>query len=204
MPAPAWITTSWPCSLSSRTPAGVSATRYSSILISVGTPTFNAGSFRWSGGELAPAKGEPEVDAIASGVEGAARELLDAADPVAQRVAVAVELPRRLLPLAVALDEGLERAHQLAAVGALPLLDGREDRVAEQPQGVVVLEREQELEGAEVAVGRKAGGRGAVAVAADRQLARLERAARLVEGAPQLAGGGGAPGARGQLGADLA
>ncbi len=43
-PAPAWTTTSWPCSTSSRTPAGVSATRYSSVLISVGTPTF-MGSF---------------------------------------------------------------------------------------------------------------------------------------------------------------
>ena len=39
-PPPAWITTSWPCSASSRTPAGVSATRYSSTLVSVGTPTF--------------------------------------------------------------------------------------------------------------------------------------------------------------------
>ena len=39
-PAPAWMNTSWPCSASSRTPAGVSATRYSSVLISVGTPTF--------------------------------------------------------------------------------------------------------------------------------------------------------------------
>ena len=39
-PAPAWIAISWPCSTSSRTPAGVRATRYSSVLISVGTPTF--------------------------------------------------------------------------------------------------------------------------------------------------------------------
>ena len=60
---------------------------------------------------------------------------------------------RRPLPLPVALDEGLQRAHQLAAVGALGVLDRREDRVAEQPQRVVVLQREQQLEGAEVAVG---------------------------------------------------
>ena len=39
-PAPAWIRTSWPRSASSRTPIGVIATRYSSGLISVGTPTF--------------------------------------------------------------------------------------------------------------------------------------------------------------------
>src|SRR3954447_16518676 len=203
-PAPAWMSTSWPCSVSSRTPAGVSATRYSSVLISVGTPTFNAGSFRWSVDELAPAQREPEVDAVARRVQGAARELLDAPDPVAQRVPVAVELPGRLLPLAVALDEGLERAHQLAPVGALALLDRRQDRVAEEPQGVVVLEREQQLERAEIAVGRQPGRWGAVPVAADRELACLERAARLVEGAPQLPAGRGAPRARGQLGAALA
>src|SRR5215218_651767 len=199
------MSTSWPCSVSSRTPAGVSATRYSSVLISVGTPTFKAGSFRWSVDELAPAQGEPEVDAVARGVQGAPGQLLDPADAVAQRVAVAVELARRLLPLPVALDEGLERAHELAAVGSFPLLDRREDRVAEQPQRVVVLQREQELERAEVAVGRQPRRRRAVgAVAADRQRTRLERAARLVERAPQLAGGRGAPRARGQVGADLA
>ena len=37
-PAPAWITTECPSSTSSRTPAGVSATRYSSGLISRGDP----------------------------------------------------------------------------------------------------------------------------------------------------------------------
>src|SRR5690349_23786756 len=41
-PAPDWTTTLWPRSTSSRTPAGVSATRYSSVLISVGTPTFTS------------------------------------------------------------------------------------------------------------------------------------------------------------------
>ena len=39
-PAPDWISTSCPCSTSSLTPAGVRDTRYSSVLISVGTPTF--------------------------------------------------------------------------------------------------------------------------------------------------------------------
>ena len=43
-PAPASISTSWPCSTISRTPAGVIATRYSSGLISVGTPIFIATS----------------------------------------------------------------------------------------------------------------------------------------------------------------
>ena len=61
-------------------------------------------------------------------------------DPVAQRVAVAVEAPGRPLPLPVLLDERLERAHQLAAVVALAGLDRPEDRVAEQPQRLVVLE----------------------------------------------------------------
>src|SRR4051812_30494832 len=105
--------------------------------------------------ELPRAQGQPELDPIARAAEVAPRELLHAADPVAQGVAVAVELARGALPLAVLLDEGLERAHQLAPVGALALLDGRQDRVAEEPQGVVVLEREQQLERAEIAVGRQ-------------------------------------------------
>ena len=38
-PAPAWMSTSWPRRVSSATPAGVMATRYSLFLISVGIPT---------------------------------------------------------------------------------------------------------------------------------------------------------------------
>ena len=38
-PAPAWMRTSWPRRVSSATPAGVMATRYSLFLISVGMPT---------------------------------------------------------------------------------------------------------------------------------------------------------------------
>src|SRR4051812_23313243 len=109
-------------------------------------------------------------------------------------MAVAEQLPRDPLPRAVALDEGLQGAHELAAVGALALLDRGEDGVAEQAQRVVVLEREQELEGAEVAVGREPPGARAVAVAVlapDRQ--RLERAARLVVGAARAGGRGGPP-----------
>src|SRR4051794_14801624 len=109
---------------------------------------------------------------------------------------VTVELLGGSLPLAVALDEGLQRAHQLAAVGALAVLDRREDRVAEQAQRVVVLEREQQLEGTEVAVGREARA-GAVAGIAERP--RLQSAARLVERAPQLAGGDGPAHAGGEL-----
>src|SRR5690242_16110683 len=129
------MTTSWSCSTSSRTPAGVSATRYSSALISVGTPTFTCRSsfFVLVADQLAPAQGEPEVDAVARGVQRPARQLLHAPDPIAQRVAMTVQLARRPLPLPVAFDERLERAHQLAAVGALSLLDRGEDRVAEQP-----------------------------------------------------------------------
>src|SRR5215211_300382 len=111
-PAPACTTTSWPCSTSSRTPDGVSATRYSSVLISVGTPTFISSSRRGVD-QLTPAEGEPEVDAIARRVERPAGQLLHAADPVAQRMTVAVQAPRGALPLPVALDERLQRAHQL-------------------------------------------------------------------------------------------
>ena len=42
-PAPVSTTTSWPRLTSSRAPAGVSATRYSSVLISFATPIFTAG-----------------------------------------------------------------------------------------------------------------------------------------------------------------
>src|SRR4051794_7445409 len=43
-PAPACTSTSWPRPVSSRTPAGVIATRNSSVLISVGMPTLIASS----------------------------------------------------------------------------------------------------------------------------------------------------------------
>src|SRR5687768_18009522 len=93
-PAPRWTTTSWPRSTSSRTPDGVSATRYSSVLISVGTPTFTlcclASLVRGSLDELAAPQGEPEVDPVARRVQRAAGQLLHAADPVAQGMTVAV------------------------------------------------------------------------------------------------------------------
>src|SRR5215831_592575 len=41
-PAPAWTTTLWPARVSSSTPTGSRATRYSSVLISLGTPTIIA------------------------------------------------------------------------------------------------------------------------------------------------------------------
>src|SRR3954453_5909144 len=117
---------------------------------------------------------------------------------------VTVELLGGSLPLAVALDEGLQRAHQLAAVGALAVLDRREDRVAEEAQRLVVLEREQQLEGAEVAVGGEAAGlpRGAVAMAAG-QPPRFERAARFVERPAQLAARDGPAGAAVERRADV-
>src|SRR4051812_43339147 len=117
-------------------------------------------------------------------------------------MAMAVELARGPLPLPVALDERLERAHQLAAVGPLALFDRGEDRVAEQAQRLVLLQREQELEGSEVLVGgdRAAAGR----AVAPGQRARLERAAGLVERAARLAGRHRAPGAAGEVRSDVA
>src|SRR3954466_12094332 len=95
-PAPRWTSTSCPCSTSSRTPDGVSATRYSSVLISVGTPTFTvpvlSSSASSGADQLAPSQGEPEVDAVAGGVQRAAGQLLHPADAIAQRVPVAVKL----------------------------------------------------------------------------------------------------------------
>src|SRR5689334_14379104 len=49
--------------------------------------------------QLAAAQGEPELDAVAGVGEAAARQLLDAAHAVAERVAVAVEPLRGPLPL---------------------------------------------------------------------------------------------------------
>src|SRR5437764_5512564 len=43
MPAPVSTKTSWPYLVNSRAPAGVSATRYSSVLISFATPILTAG-----------------------------------------------------------------------------------------------------------------------------------------------------------------
>src|SRR4051812_19043944 len=98
-PAPCWMSTSWPRSTSSRTPAGVIATRYSSVLISVGTPTFMDSPLV---DELAAAQRQPELDAVPGAGEVAPRQLFDLADAVAQGVAVAVQPPRGRLPLAVA------------------------------------------------------------------------------------------------------
>src|SRR4051812_47802849 len=98
---------------------------------------------------------------------------------------MAEELARGALPLAVLLDEDLERAQQLVAVFAAAVLERPEHAVAEEAQRVVVLEREQQLEGTEVAVG----GDMPVAVAVRRgERGRLEGTARLVEAAPQRCG----------------
>ena len=136
---------------------------------------------------LARSASQSSIRSVAR-LEVAAGELLDLADPVAQRVAVAVELAGRALPVAVVLDERLQRAQQLAAVLALGALDRLQEAVAVEAQRVVVLEREQQGEGAEVAVRGDVGG---VAVG---ERGRLERAAGLVEGAAQRADAGGAAG----------
>src|SRR5215210_2220796 len=109
-PAPSWISTSCPCSTSSRTPAGVRDTRYSSVLISVGTPTLIRCTSSLSCHQLSRAQRQPELDSVARDGEVAPGQLLHPPDPVAQRVPVAVELARSALPLPVLLDERLERA----------------------------------------------------------------------------------------------
>src|SRR3989440_10257714 len=125
-PAPACTNTWCPASTSSRTPAGVRATRYSSSLTSLGTPTLTTASpsfpgdrvkrSRRSRNQLPPPQRQPELDSVARAAEISPGQLLDPPDPVAQRVPVAVQPPRRSFPLAVLLDERLKPAHQLAAV----------------------------------------------------------------------------------------
>src|SRR5439155_7402036 len=119
---------------------------------------------------------------------------------------VAVQALGGALPLTVALDERLERAHELFAVVPVAVVDRAQDGVAEQSQRGVVLQREQQLEGAELAVGRQTARRprdplavAAVAVAPRRRRepTGLERAARLAVGAARLAGGRRPAGARG-------
>src|SRR3954465_7815650 len=98
----------------------------------------------WSSTEQFPAAhGEPEVDPVARRVQRPAGQLLDAPDPVAQGAAGAEKLLGRAPPLALGPDEAHGRAHAAPPVRALAGLDRRQDRVAEQPQRVVVLQREQ-------------------------------------------------------------
>src|SRR3954454_15318318 len=132
-PAPDCTSTSCPCSASSRAPAGVSATRYSSTLVSVGTPTLTiqlrsvhpTGAQRTvhggqplssvlcplfsvhSSDKLPSPQRQPELDAVARARQVAVGELFDPPDAVAQRVPVAEQLARRTLPLAVLVDEHL-------------------------------------------------------------------------------------------------
>src|SRR5690348_8603397 len=94
---------------------------------------------------------------------------------------MAVEVAGRPLPVAVVIDERLERAQQLVTVLALGAVDRLADAVAIGAQGLVGLEREQQGERAEVGVGRDLRG----AAVADRR--GLERAASLVEGAAKRA-----------------
>ena len=89
---------------------------------------------------------------------------------------MAVAVARGALPVAVAVDVGLERAEQLAGVALVGVLDRPEDALAIEAQRLAVLDGEQQREGAEVAV-RGDLGRGAVG-----ERGRLQRAARLVEG----------------------
>src|SRR6201999_3601211 len=79
--------------------------------------------------------------------------LLHTPDPIAQRVPVAVEPLGGPLPLAVLLYERFQRSHQFTSIVSFSGLDGPEDRVTEQPQGLVVLQRQQQLERAQLLVG---------------------------------------------------
>src|SRR4051794_23997447 len=118
---------------------------------------------------------------------------------------MAVQAPRGGLPLAVGLDERLERSHELGAVLAFPALYRGKQGVAVQPQRVGVLEREQQLERAEVARGAQPGRAGMarprVTVATARRAVMrgarqgqgLQGAPALVVGAPRVAGGHRAP-----------
>src|SRR5258708_25690563 len=126
-PAPPCTRTSWPRSASSRTPAGVIAVLYWSVLISVGTPilicvallSMAKDSARCAGApdrsspcQLPAAQREPELDAVPCIGEVASGELLDAADPVAQSVAGAEQRAPRPFPMALVVPQYVEGSHQ--------------------------------------------------------------------------------------------
>ena len=100
--------------------------------------------------QLSGPQGEPELDPVAGAAEVAAGQLLDAPYAIAQRVAVAVQLLGRSLPVAVLLQERLQRAQQLVAVFALAVRDRPQHAVAVDAQRIVVLDREQEPERTQV------------------------------------------------------
>src|SRR5260221_498802 len=193
-PAPASISTRWPCSAISRTPAGVIATRYSSGLISGGTPTIIA---RSRPHQLPRPQRQPELDPVVGTGKGAPGQRFDLAHPVTQRVAMAVDLAGGALPLTVLLDKGLQRAQQLAAVLIVAGFDRAEDAVAVELQRLVILNREQQGEGTAATPGRHLG---LAAVFGERR--RLQRAACLVERVAQLLRRGWGAG-RGPYGAAL-
>src|SRR4029077_17931066 len=112
-------------------------------------------------------------------------QLLDAADAITQRVAVTVERPRGLLPVAIVFDEHVERAQQLIPILSLALLDRAEHAATVGDQRVVVLQREQQLEGAAVPIGGDLGRVSSSRSVPILQAHGLERAARLMEAESQ-------------------
>src|SRR3954467_15930873 len=133
--------------------------------------------------QLSRLQREPELDPVAGTRQVPPGELLDAADPVAERVAVAEDPPSALPPPPVLLQERLQRLQQLAAVLALAILDRAEHAVAVEPQRLVVLDREQQLERAQVSPG------GHVRRTAVRERRHLEGVPGLVERGSKRDGG---------------
>src|ERR1700710_1617373 len=111
--------------------------------------------------QLPRPQGEPELDPVGGLGEVPPGHLLDLADPVAERVPVAVELARGPLPLAVMEDEDLQRAQQFGGVDRVAGQDRAEQAVAIELEHVLVADREQQRLDPEVVPGADRGVGGA-------------------------------------------
>ena len=110
--------------------------------------------------------------------EVAARELLDLAHAVAERVAVHEQLRGRRLPSGVVCQECLERDEQLTAVIAVVGIERREHRIGERAQRVGIGHRQQQSVGAEIGEPR---------LWPALEPAHLQRVSRLAQRPPDLA-----------------
>src|SRR6185436_9977158 len=77
---------------------------------------------------------QPELDAVVGAAQVPPGELLDALDPVPERMPVAVAVAVRALPVAIAVDVGLEGSEQLPGIALVGILDRPQDALAVEAQ----------------------------------------------------------------------
>src|SRR5919109_232691 len=135
--------------------------------------------------EIPGPDGQPELHPVVRGGEVTAGELLELAHSVPERVAVDEQLGRGGLPAGVVVEERSERGDQLTTVLLVVPVERGQDGVSERPEGVGLLEREEEPvrpQGSEVSHGPAL------------DVADLKGVAGLPEAPSGLGGGHGAAG----------